>query len=263
MWEKREAAVEKVFNLLSQDYFLSMQRPEISHEREVILDMLGTASQYEKILDIGCGPGTLFDALLGIGQEIHGLDISEKMIEVAGERFQNHPAKNRLHIAVGDATNLGNPDAFFDAILAVGVLRYMTRWETALAEIYRSLKRGGVFVCTFFYRFSPQWFSMVLLEKPLLPIISFIKGRSIKSLPTRLKAEPLPFSYRRFVQILSILGFRDLQIRHSGFTFFPFDRLFPLISSRLALKLESSLHDSSIFGWLGSICIVKAMKSDP
>jgi predicted TPR repeat methyltransferase len=53
----------------------------------VILDILGTASHYERILDIGCGPGTFFDGLLSIGQEIHGIDISEKMIKVAHERF--------------------------------------------------------------------------------------------------------------------------------------------------------------------------------
>jgi ubiquinone/menaquinone biosynthesis C-methylase UbiE len=258
---KQEAAVEEMFDQLSRHYLSSRQVPEISHEREVILRSISRALKYKRILDLGCGPGAFFDSLLDIGQEIHGIDISEKMIKVAQERLRDNPAKNRFHLKTGNAEKLDYPDAFFDAILAIGVLRYMSCWEGALSEIYRSLERGGVFACTFFYRFSPQWFSTVLFYRPLLPIISLLKGRSIKSMLLRIKSEPLPFSYRRFLKTLSALGFRDIEIRHSGFTYFPVDKLFPTLSSRLALRLGSMFHDSQIFGWLGSVCIVKALKS--
>jgi ubiquinone/menaquinone biosynthesis C-methylase UbiE len=192
------------------------------------------------------------------GDDFQRIDV--KMIKITNERFQEHPAKNSFHIKGGNAAKLEYPDAFFDIILAIRVLLYTSCWESVLTEIHRSLKPTGVFVCTFFYRFSPQWFSTVLFYRPLLPIINLIKGRSIKSLLLRFKGEPLPFSYRKFVRALSNLGFRDIQVRHSEFTYFPFNRLFPTISSRLALKPESLLHDSRVFAWLCSVCMVKAMK---
>ncbi len=51
-----------------------------------------------------------------------------------------------------------------------------------------------------------------------------------------------------------------MEVQHSGFDVFPFNRLFPTTSRRLYLKLEASLFDSHKLGWLGSICIVKGVK---
>jgi ubiquinone/menaquinone biosynthesis C-methylase UbiE len=260
MRTKQEAAVEEMFDQLSENYLSGRQIPEIAHEREVILRSISGAHRYKRILDIGCGPGTFFEGLSNIGQEIYGIDISEKMIKVAQERLRDNPEKNRVHFKIGNAEKLDYPDSYFSAILAVGVLRYMSSWECALSEAYRSLERGGVFVCTFFYRFSPQWLSTVLFYRPLLPIISLLKGRSIKSLLLHIESEPLPFSYRRCLRTLSTLGFRNIETSHSGFTYFPVDKLFPTLSSRLAVRLGSMFRDSQILGWLGSVCIVKATK---
>lgn len=70
MGKQREVAVEEMFNQLSQDYLAGRQSPEISKEREVILNMLGAAPSNARILDIGCGPGTFFEGLLEKGRDI-------------------------------------------------------------------------------------------------------------------------------------------------------------------------------------------------
>ena len=141
-----------------------------------------------------------------------------------------------------------------------GVLRYLDSWEKGLQEIYRVLKPGGVLVTTFYYRFSLQWIYMCLLGRPLLPLVLMLRGRPLKECFTKHKAEPLLFSYHRFTMICQEIGFTRLECQHSGFEFYPFRRLCPVISRYVYLKLESICFKSRTFGWLGSICIVKGVK---
>ena len=150
----QESAVKKRFNHIADNYALKRDAPEIIRERERILNLIAGVTRYQRILDIGCGPGIFFDRLLDIGDEIHGIDISERMIELASERFEKHPERDRIHLKVGDASlKLDFPDAFFDLVLAIGVLRYMSSWESTLSEIRRISKPAGTLSATFFSAF--------------------------------------------------------------------------------------------------------------
>lgn len=254
----RQRAVETLFDADSATYLSRHLTAENIREQGRILDLLGRERKYGKVLDIGCGPGTLSEDLLRIGGEIWSIDISPDMIRIADARFAQ--SADRIHFQVGDAENLTFPDESFDAVICVGVLRYMTSWEKALQEIHRVLKPNGVVVMTFYYRFSPHWFSMYFLYRPLLPAISLVKRRSFKELLLKYRAEPLPFSYRKFKVALSRNGFHRIETQHSGFDLFPFNRLFPRLSRYLYLKAEAALFNSRTTGWLGSICIVKGIK---
>ena len=128
-----------------------------------------------------------------------------------------------------------------------------------LSEVKRVLKPGGVVVLTFYYRFSLHWFSQIFLYRPLLPLILLLKRKPLRDCLLHYKAEPLPFSYRKFKKVFIEIGFKDLEVQHSGFTIFPINRLFPRLST-YSLKLESAFFNSNILGWLGSICIVKGIK---
>jgi ubiquinone/menaquinone biosynthesis C-methylase UbiE len=175
-------------------------------------------------------------------------------------RAGGSPYLNSLHFEVGAAEELRFPDAYFDVVFCVGVLRYLNSWEKGLQEIYRVLKPGGVFVATFYYRFSLQWIYMCLLGRPLLPIALMLRGRPLKECFMKHKAEPLPFSYHKFTTVCQEIGFTGLECQHSGFELYPLRRLFPSISRNVYLRLEPICFKSRTFGWLGSICIVKGVK---
>ncbi len=210
---EQKSVVKEWFNHIANGYASKRDIPEIIRERIRILSLIADFSRYEKrILDIGCGDGAFLDALLNIGGEIHAIDVSERMIELVHERFQGHPEGYRLHLDVGDFLTVEYPVDFFDLVLAIGVLRYMSSWEMALAKIRRILKPGGILVATFYYRFSPWWFSMCLLYRPILPIISLLRRRSFKSCLLRYDAEPLPFSYSKFMKLDSGKFSRNLEI---------------------------------------------------
>lgn len=260
MEEERKRAVVEQFDRDSHKYLSKHLTPENIREKQRIFNLVINKSKYLNVLDIGCGPGTISKDLLEISEQVWGIDSSEGMIKIANERFKETQFKDKIHFEVGDAENLRFPDENFDAIFCVGVLRYLNSWEKGIQEIYRVLKPNGVAVMTFYYRFSPHWFSMYFLYRPLLPLISFVKRRSFRDCFLKYKAEPLPFSYRKFGKVFSKTGFRHMVVQHSGFDVFPFNRLFPRLSRYVYLRTESAFFDSNKLGWLGSICIVKGLK---
>jgi SAM-dependent methyltransferase len=90
-----------------------------------------------RVLDLACGPGHIAAAAAARGAEVVGVDISERMVELARER---HPA---IGFEVGDAERLPFPSASFDAVLAGFVFNHLPSPEAAMAEIARVLAPGG------------------------------------------------------------------------------------------------------------------------
>ena len=104
-------------------------------------------------LEIGCGRGI---GLLLINQyldcdKVIGLDVDPDMIE-CGKKFLSQPPKwaknirtDNIELLSDDATNLNFPDQHFDAVFLFGVLHHISDWKMVISEIYRVLKRDGIF----------------------------------------------------------------------------------------------------------------------
>jgi SAM-dependent methyltransferase len=72
----------------------------------------------DRVLDLGCGPAELLPHLGDVGYA--GIDISERYIEAAGERYDG-----RGDFRVGDATRIDPDLTGFDLVLAFGVLHHI------------------------------------------------------------------------------------------------------------------------------------------
>lgn len=92
----------------------------------------------DRVLDIGCGPGTMVPYLPSA--EYVGLDVSPEYIDRARRRF---PKARFVCQAVGQH-NLVEPDSF-DIVLALGVLHHLDDDEAvALFQLARdAMKPGG------------------------------------------------------------------------------------------------------------------------
>lgn len=105
------------------------------------IDFAGVADG-ERVLDVGCGTGSLTFALpkaADIGAVI-GIDYSPVFVEEA----QRRNADRRISIQQGDACALPFPDGSFDRALSLLVLHFVPEAGKAVAEMRRVVRPGGV-----------------------------------------------------------------------------------------------------------------------
>ncbi len=94
----------------------------------------------DRVLDVGCGNGRLFQLFEGVLIDYTGIDQSEKLIALAREKFPD------ISFDVGEMTHLPYRDASFDAVYAIASFHHLPtpeKQKQALKEIWRVLKPGG------------------------------------------------------------------------------------------------------------------------
>ncbi len=93
----------------------------------------------ERILDLGCGTGTLTAEIAACGAHVVGVDRSSEMIHAARRKF---PA---IQFEVCDARALPF-SAEFDAVFSNAALHWIREAENVVEGVSRSLKHGGRFI---------------------------------------------------------------------------------------------------------------------
>lgn len=209
------------------------------------------------VLDVGCGPGVMVDALAARGCSFWGIDPSVEMIGVAAVAHLSAP---RAHFAAGAAEHLAFPDDRFDAVICMGVLERLADDHLALAEMARVLKPGGTLIVTIPNRFSPalQW-----RDRIFYPLVALLRPahRALTGTPAE---EPVrafrSYDRRRFAVAIDRHGCEIVDVSYCVFNWFlaPLDSLFPRLATRCMRAVEV-LHRSPLRG-LGGAVVVKATK---
>lgn len=107
----------------------------------LFIDFAGIAKG-EKVLDVGCGTGSLTFALAKSPDldEIAAIDFSPVFVEAAIQRNDDP----RVKIFEADACALPFDDSAFDRALALLVLHFVPEAGKAVAEMRRVVRSGGV-----------------------------------------------------------------------------------------------------------------------
>lgn len=100
----------------------------------------------DKVLEVGCGTGTLSlaaKAQVGSTGEVVGIDIAPEMIAVAGHKAMRKRAD--VTFQVGSIENIPFPDNRFDAVICSFMIFHMPEEvrRNGFTEIYRVLRSGG------------------------------------------------------------------------------------------------------------------------
>jgi SAM-dependent methyltransferase len=112
-------------------------------EKERFLERIGidpARLRGKRVLDAGCGRGTLARVLAGSAQEVIGLDLSDG-VKVAADFNQGNPSVSILR---GDILNPPLKRERFDYIISMGVLHHTADCKAAFLSLVRCLRPGGV-----------------------------------------------------------------------------------------------------------------------
>lgn len=107
--------------------------------------MLAALHRGERVLDVACGTGLVAlraAALVGSDGEVVGTDISEKMIALAQQIAADKMLSQARFVRM-EAERLAFPENYFDAALCALGLMYVPNPETALTQMFQTLKPGG------------------------------------------------------------------------------------------------------------------------
>ncbi len=113
---------------------------------------LGGLADGERVLDVGCGTGSLTFALPQAAKvaEVVGIDPSEAYVGFAAARNTDP----RLSFRTGDARALPFADAMFDRAYSMLVLQFIPEYRQALDEMIRVTKPGGTITSAVWDSFS-------------------------------------------------------------------------------------------------------------
>lgn len=143
------------YNLIAEDF--SRTRYSAWPEFSIFTNFI---KEGDKVLDVGCGNGRLLELLKDKKIYYTGVDISEKLIRLAQEKY---PQNNFL---IADNLNLPFSDDNFDKVFSVAVLHNIPSNELrnkALLELNRVLKPGGLLFITVWYLWQKKtaWKSLI------------------------------------------------------------------------------------------------------
>jgi ubiquinone/menaquinone biosynthesis C-methylase UbiE len=117
-------------------------------------------------LEIGVGLGTDLVQFAKAGARCHGIDITDRHIELAGRNFalRNLP----VELKRCDATRIDYPDDCFDVVYSFGVIHHIPDGHAVMREIRRVLKPGGKCLIALYHRYSLFHLFMVLVRGILM-----------------------------------------------------------------------------------------------
>jgi len=162
----------------------------------------------ERLLDIGCGPGTTaieLAARVAPDGEVVGVDISETMVAAATRRAAKGKASN-VRFVVADAQTQPLGEGFDGVYSRFGVM-FFADPAAAFTNVVRSLRPGGRLGCVVWGPLTdnPWMFVPTLAAGPMLSAELRIPGPD----------EPGPFSLAepdRITTVLGQAGFSDVTV---------------------------------------------------
>lgn len=154
------------------------------------------------IAELCCGTGEAFKLLGTNYRHGYGIDISRKMLEMAG---QIHADKNVLFMHA-DALHCPLKDQSMDHIIMLGGIHHINDRQKLFAEIFRILKPGGRFI---FREPASDWIIWRAIRKLIYRISPGLDYKTER-----------PLRFHETVPILEQAGFQD--IIYANYTFIGF-----------------------------------------
>ena len=119
----------------------------------------------QSVLEIGVGLGTDHVQFARAGAHLHGVDLTERGVELVRRRLELEGLQSELRVA--DAEHLPFADESFDYVYSWGVLHHTPDTPTAIREAIRVLRPGGRLCVMVYSRHAWVSYGLWLRHGPL------------------------------------------------------------------------------------------------
>ena len=223
----------------------AFKKYELKRRQELVFELIGNrrSGAANTALDLGCGPGQYMVHLSQLGFDCCGADISEEMLDKAREKIPPSSSVRWIH---SDCRNVPVEDQFFDLVLCVGVLEYLSDDLSALQEIRRLIKPSGGVILTF-----PNLYKLRNLLNPYYYLVRiwtylFVRQSSQRSPDTteqlgHCKSTERRYSLRHVHKLAAGAGFHVMDVQSCCFGPFSFAKQEMLPLSR-TIKFSTALE---------------------
>lgn len=140
MISTKELTSNIVYDRIAKEYSLAYDKNYTGFLKYHILDRFTRST--DVCLDVGIANGIFSIPISRKVQEVHGVDISPKMLEQCRRNLELAGIKN-VHIYERSASNLMFPKASFDVVYSYSTLVLIPEPKRAYREIAQVLKPGG------------------------------------------------------------------------------------------------------------------------
>jgi len=166
------------------------------------------------VLDVGCNAGTQCLLWAELGHRVYGLDINEKLLELA--RVRAAEAGRSVEFVLGTAVSLPWPDNHMDVCLAIELLEHVPDWKDCLKEFTRVVRPGGVVYLATSNKLCPvqNEFNLPLYSWYPGPIKRWCERLSVTTKPWLANYATYPatnwFTFKQLKREFDALGFDSL-----------------------------------------------------
>jgi ubiquinone/menaquinone biosynthesis C-methylase UbiE len=171
----RKASIEGIENPEMVEAYNRINKwPPFKFFRKMVVREVKANNPKGKVVDIGCGPGYLINAIAKALPCLHiiGVDISEEMLKVARSKSSSLDLNKRVEYRQGDIQELPFNDNTIDFVISTFSLHHWSDPSEALQEIYRVLEHKGQFIIFDLRRDSRRLFYWLIrfVTKFIVPV---------------------------------------------------------------------------------------------
>ena len=177
-------------------------------ENDLLLKVIGNVSNL-KVLDIGCGTGIHSKVVSDLGNDVIGVDLSEKMLDEAMEK-----SCGNLSFIKMDSSNLLFDDNSFDLVISLAMIEFVREPLKVLEEALRVLKPGGMMVIGTIQKgskFANMYESKFFKENTVFKYASFFTKDDLKNMFPRYYISSDECLFNSYEEILNNPDLKDLK----------------------------------------------------
>ncbi|MEP7245911.1 MAG: class I SAM-dependent methyltransferase, partial [Gammaproteobacteria bacterium] len=186
-WERASCGEDLYLAGLGREDYLAQAsaRYELEPYIESFADFAGSARR--NVLEIGVGLGADHQRFAQEGAVLSGIDLTARAVEHVQRRLALFDLQSSL--SKGDAENLRFANATFDIVYSWGVIHHSPDTPSAVAEIHRVLRPGGVARVMIYHTWSlvgyMLWMRYALLRLRPWTSLAHIYSRYLESPGTK------------------------------------------------------------------------------